>query len=119
MVTGAIRLRCSGCSCCQLRGKTWWAYLIYLTAVIATGFLAFQTHSRKTRLAAQTKYVDELALIQERLNEAQRIGNIGNWDWNTQTNELWWSDEVYRLFQMEPDSFGATYEAFIERRSPG
>lgn len=47
------------------------------------------------------------------LSEAQRIAHIGNWDWNIVTNELHWSDEIYRMFGLSPQQFGATYPAFL------
>jgi PAS domain S-box-containing protein len=49
------------------------------------------------------------------LEEAQTIARLGSWDWNILTNELAWSDEVYRIFGFAPHEFGATYEAFLER----
>ncbi|MFX1521788.1 MAG: PAS domain-containing protein, partial [Promethearchaeota archaeon] len=42
----------------------------------------------------------------------------GNWDWNIQTNELHWSDEIYRIFGLAPQEFGATYEAFLNSVHP-
>jgi diguanylate cyclase (GGDEF)-like protein/PAS domain S-box-containing protein len=54
----------------------------------------------------------------ERLAEAQRISRMGHWDWNVISNELRWSDEVYRLFGLQPNAFGATYEAFLEAVHP-
>ncbi|MDP2895444.1 MAG: PAS domain S-box protein [bacterium] len=51
---------------------------------------------------------------EEGLAEAQRIAHLGNWDWNIVTNGLSWSDEVYRIFGLEPQEFGATYDAFLE-----
>ena len=33
-------------------------------------------------------------------------------------NELTWSDEVYRIFGLAPQEFGATYEAFLDRVHP-
>ncbi len=50
---------------------------------------------------------------QASLAEAQRIAHLGNWDWNIITNELFWSDEIYRTFGIEPQQFGATYDAFL------
>ena len=50
----------------------------------------------------------------ESLAEAQRIAHMGNWHWNIETNELAWSDEVYRIFGLHPQEFGATYDAFLE-----
>ncbi len=47
------------------------------------------------------------------LANAQRIAHLGNWDWNVVTNELRWSDEIYRIFGLKPREFGATYEAFL------
>lgn len=55
---------------------------------------------------------------EESLAEAQRIAHLGNWDWNIVTNELVWSDEIYRIFGQTPQSFGATYDAFLEYVHP-
>lgn len=52
------------------------------------------------------------------LANAQRIAKIGNWDWNILTGELWWSDEIYRMFGRTPQSFDATYEAFTQTIHP-
>jgi PAS domain S-box-containing protein len=47
------------------------------------------------------------------LAEAQRIAHIGNWTLDLVTGKLRWSREIFRLFEIEPDQFEATYEAFI------
>lgn len=39
---------------------------------------------------------------QRRLIEAQRVANIGSWEWLPATDELRWSDQMYRLWGMEP-----------------
>jgi PAS domain S-box-containing protein len=51
---------------------------------------------------------------QASLAEAQRVARLGNWDWNIVTGELEWSDEVYRMFGLTVQQFGATYEAFLQ-----
>ncbi|PKM42911.1 MAG: hypothetical protein CVV05_16345 [Gammaproteobacteria bacterium HGW-Gammaproteobacteria-1] len=48
-----------------------------------------------------------------RLKEAQQIARLGNWDWDIVAGSLYWSDEIYRIFGVEPQAFGATYEAFL------
>jgi PAS domain S-box-containing protein len=47
------------------------------------------------------------------LAEAQRIASLGNWEWDLETNELHWSDEVYRIFGLDPHQFEKTYVAFL------
>ena len=49
----------------------------------------------------------------KQLNETEKITHIGNWFWNIKTNEIKWSDEVYRIFGEEPQSFEASYEHFL------
>ena len=36
------------------------------------------------------------------LAEAQRMAHIGNWDWDIVTDEIYWSDEMYRIFGLNP-----------------
>jgi PAS domain S-box-containing protein len=55
---------------------------------------------------------------QSNLAEAQRLAHLGSWDWNIETNELFWSDEIYRIFGLTPGEFGATYEAFLDSVHP-
>jgi PAS domain S-box-containing protein/putative nucleotidyltransferase with HDIG domain len=55
---------------------------------------------------------------EESLAQAQRVAHLGNWDWNIVDNGLAWSDEIYRIFGLQPQEFGATYPAFLERVHP-
>jgi len=55
---------------------------------------------------------------EDRLNEAQRIAQIGSWELNLLTGELLWSDEIFRMFEIDKNRFGATYEAFLDAIHP-
>ncbi|AAM32469.1 PAS domain-containing sensor histidine kinase [Methanosarcina mazei] len=52
------------------------------------------------------------------LAEAQKIAHLGSWNWNIVSNELYWSDEIYRIFGLSPQEFGATYDAFLSYVHP-
>jgi PAS domain S-box-containing protein len=52
-----------------------------------------------------------------RLCRAQAIAHLGSWELDLVTNHLTWSDEVYRIFGLEP-GFAASYQAFLEAVHP-
>lgn len=52
------------------------------------------------------------------LQEAQRIARIGSWERDLKTNQLWWSDECYRLFDFAPGSVHPTYNLFLQQVHP-
>ncbi len=56
----------------------------------------------------------EVRIIESRFNGAQRLAMIGNRERNLATNEVWWSDEFYRLVGRTPETFEPTHEAFLE-----
>lgn len=66
----------------------------------------------------KTDKIDYLeGLVEQRnmeLLEAQRIAHMGNWYWDIISNELKWSDEIYRIFGLLPQQFSATYDAFLQ-----
>jgi PAS domain S-box-containing protein len=61
---------------------------------------------------------EELRQSEARLAEAQSLAYIGSWELDIASNTLTWSDEVYRIFGLRPQQFGATYEAFLENIHP-
>ena len=73
---------------------------------------------RLLRTWGTSRDITPLKTISENLRQAQRIAHLGSWDWDIARNELWWSDEVYRIFGLSPQAFGATYEAFLNSVHP-
>jgi PAS domain S-box-containing protein len=64
-------------------------------------------------ITARKQAEDTLRKTQDSLNEAQRIAQVGNWELNLLDNSLFWSDEIFRIFEMDKARFGATYQAFL------
>lgn len=61
---------------------------------------------------------EALEKSESKLMEAQQIALLGYWELDLVANTLFWSDEIYRIFNLEPQEFGATYEAFLEAVHP-
>jgi PAS domain S-box-containing protein len=56
---------------------------------------------------------EELKLsTQRQLSEAQSIARLGSWEWDLQDGRLSWSDEMYRLYGLEPASITIDYDFY-------
>ncbi len=55
---------------------------------------------------------------QRQLVEAQRLALLGNWELDLINDKLFWSDEIFRIFEIDKEKFGASYEAFISAVHP-
>jgi PAS domain S-box-containing protein len=56
--------------------------------------------------------------LQKQLELAQQITHIGSWQWDVATNRVMWSDELYRIYGLEPQSVEISFESFIARVHP-
>ncbi|HLM60844.1 MAG TPA: PAS domain-containing protein, partial [Pyrinomonadaceae bacterium] len=65
------------------------------------------------RRRKQKQAEDALRRSEELLANAQRIAHIGSWETDLVNNHLYWSDEVYRIFGVSKNEFGATLESFV------
>lgn len=61
---------------------------------------------------------EKIKLSESRLLEAQRIAGLGNWELDFTTNQLAWSDEIFRMFEIDKEKSGASYEAFLNAIHP-
>jgi PAS domain S-box-containing protein len=61
---------------------------------------------------------EQLARRGRQLAEAQELAHIGSWEWDIPTNVVTWTDELFRLFGLEPQSVEVDYESFLERVHP-
>jgi len=52
------------------------------------------------------------------LAEAQRVARLGSWSFDIATNTVRWSEELYRILDVDKTAFGNTYESFLSRVHP-
>jgi PAS domain S-box-containing protein len=72
----------------------------------------------KDRTAELEEAYNSLKENERRLSEAQKMAHLGNWDRNFATDEIYWSDEAYRIFGHSPQELGVTYNTFLSYVHP-
>jgi PAS domain S-box-containing protein len=70
-------------------------------------------------LTMKKRMEEKLQMSEKRLNEALHIAHIGSWEFDLVNNILIWSDEIFRMFEIDSGQFGGTYEAFLNTIHPG
>jgi diguanylate cyclase (GGDEF)-like protein/PAS domain S-box-containing protein len=78
--------------------------------VLMHGTLQDITEARVTETA--------LKLTELRHRETQRLAKIGNWEFDLSTGKSWWSDELYRILEEDPEHYAASFENFLDRVDP-
>ncbi|MEK6708123.1 MAG: PAS domain S-box protein, partial [Pseudomonadota bacterium] len=64
-------------------------------------------------ISAREQVNEQLHQSELRLNEAQRLAKMGNWEVNLISGKLRASDEVFRIFEIDPNLFDGRYEDFL------
>lgn len=59
------------------------------------------------------KEVSERKKNEALLAEAQKMAHLGSWEWDTSTDTIYWSDELYRMFGYEPGSIEASFKLLL------
>jgi PAS domain S-box-containing protein len=76
--------------------------------------VAALTDTTMARLTAE----GELGDLQLRVDSAQQLADMGDYDWHIATDSNRWSDQLYRIYGHEPQSFNASYERFLSLIHP-
>lgn len=74
------------------------------------GMLADVTDRKETELT--------LIKLKKLHREAQRIAKLGNWELDLKTNYLYWSEEIFQIFEINPQQFAPSYEGFLKAIHP-
>jgi PAS domain S-box-containing protein len=61
---------------------------------------------------------ERLADLRARVDNAQQLADMGDYDWHIATDTNQWSDQLYRIYGHEPNAFNASYERFLSHIHP-
>ncbi|HEX9817169.1 MAG TPA: ATP-binding protein [Candidatus Thermoplasmatota archaeon] len=92
-----------------------WSGITLIVLATSRQLLAHLEIRRLTRDLRQSN--ERLARRSGRLEAAQTISTFGSWEWDTVTNHVTWSPELYRIFGVDP-GFDPTLELYISRVHP-
>jgi PAS domain S-box-containing protein len=71
-------------------------------------------HGALARLDAEER-LDDLVV---RVNNAQHLAGMGDYDWHIPSDTNRWSAQLFRIYGHEPDSFDPSYETFMSNIHP-
>lgn len=66
------------------------------------------------RRHAEEEYVD----LVSRVDNAQQLANMGDYDWHIASDTNRWSDQLFRIYGHAPQSFAPTYDSFLSMVHP-
>ncbi|MDX1936475.1 MAG: ATP-binding protein [Flavihumibacter sp.] len=97
-------------------GEPYWVKMdvspIYDAAQVCIGFIAVESDISERKLYEQQLIEKKISLAY-----AQEISKIGNWSFNITTYEVKWSDNLFKIFEIDPDTTNL-YEAYINSVHP-
>jgi PAS domain S-box-containing protein len=76
----------------------------------------FSTIARDITPAKQAE--EALRQSEARLAEAQKVAHVGSWEFDLATGEIAWSEELFRVWGMEPNQPVPTYEELVQKIYP-
>ncbi|MFZ2169653.1 MAG: EAL domain-containing protein [Methylococcaceae bacterium] len=56
----------------------------------------------------------QLEMSESRLSKAQQMARLGHWELNIRDNKLYWSDEIYKIFEQNRDTFTPDLISFLD-----
>ncbi len=76
--------------------------------------VSFALDTLKTTV--EHKLAEEKLLESEAsLKNSQAVAHVGHWSWDTHTNQVTWSEEMYRIFGIAPQGFDGDLNLIIAR----
>lgn len=95
----------------SMRRNEWSASVIALLLLGGGGLIAFLLwRAAKSQTAA--------GVSEARLQEAQQLAHVGDWTYDVAQDRLSWSDEMYRIFGLDPLHEAITLRGFMDRVHP-
>ncbi len=68
----------------------------------------------KEEINERRKAEKDFKKSERKLKESQQIAHLGYWEFDHVSNRLYWSEEIYRIFGLDPGEFRGSFEDFMK-----
>lgn len=66
----------------------------------------------------QKRENERLRRAERLLVDTQGVAHLGTWEWDISEPHAFWSDELYRIYGLTPETYTPSYEAYLEMVHP-
>lgn len=91
---------------------------VFILAIVSILIFLLSYNKMNDNLLILKRVNDDLKLLNETFNNAEKIAGFGYWKVNLQTNEYTFSDNFYRLLEEEQKHFKPNFENFTKYIHP-
>jgi len=101
---------------------SWQSWMVLVVELLGTGLLgAFLLLGTGYTARVEAKVIERtksLKTSRDELKRAQRLAMLGSWVLDLRQNDLSWSDEIFRIFEIDSNNQGPSYELLLKAIHP-
>jgi len=69
-------------------------------------------------ITARRRAEERLLASETRLKQAQRMAAIGSWERDLESGQLYWTEEIHRILELDPAQHPPSFHAFLQQVHP-
>src|ERR1700761_5025964 len=96
-----------------ITGIVSWVTVFYLIKLLPVAFSLKSAEELEQEVEQRRKAEADLQVKVKLLNEAQEIAKIGHWEWNAPNNTFTVSENLFRIYDIEPHYAGISHDQFL------
>lgn len=90
----------------------WWSTLV---VPLLDGQSVSEAVLYGRNVTGQKKIEEDLRASERRLIEAERVGKVGHFYWELESDDMYWSDQIYQILGLKPGEVEPSIAAFVDR----
>lgn len=99
-----------------LRAQLWRVIIMIGVMIFGAGSCVVMAwrHQRARFYRERAAAAEKLQESESKLIETQKMAQLGHWSWDVKTGAVEWSEEVFHIFQLDPEKFTPHINSILE-----